>query len=48
MDRVVKSLCTLLGEDEGVVYTWIIVATGKGDTTTPVLYEDHSSNRQMR
>jgi hypothetical protein len=36
------------GEDNGAIYIKITVATGVGDTTTPVAYEDHSSNGPMR
>jgi hypothetical protein len=40
------ALC--LGEDEGAIYIKIIVATGVGDATTPIAYEDYSSNEPMR
>jgi hypothetical protein len=36
------------GEDDGAIYIKIRVATGAGDATTPVAYEDHSSNGPMR
>jgi hypothetical protein len=47
-DRVVNSLCTLLWEDEGAIYIWIIVATSVGDITMPIAYGDHNNNKQMR
>jgi hypothetical protein len=40
------ALCS--GEDEGDIYIKITVATGAGDATTLVVYEDHSSNMLMR
>jgi hypothetical protein len=36
------------GEDDGAIYIKIRVAMGAGDATTPVAYEDHSSNGPMR
>jgi hypothetical protein len=36
------------GEDGEAIYINIIVATGTGDATMPVAYEDHSSNGPMR
>jgi hypothetical protein len=36
------------GEDDAATYIKITVATGAGDTTTTVAYEDHSSNGPMR
>jgi hypothetical protein len=39
-------LCS--GEDDGVIYIKIIVATCAGDTTTTISYEDHSSNGLTR
>jgi hypothetical protein len=36
MDRIAKSLCTELRVDDGAIYIKITVATGVGDTTTPV------------
>jgi hypothetical protein len=36
------------GEDDGAIYIKITVATDAGDTTAPIAYEDHSSNRLMR
>jgi hypothetical protein len=35
------------GEDDGAIYIKITVAMGTCDTTTPVAYEDHSSNGPM-
>jgi hypothetical protein len=40
------ALCS--GEDECNIYIKITVAMGTGDATTPVAYDDHSSNRLMR
>jgi hypothetical protein len=40
------ALCS--GEDDGAIYIKIIIAMGRDDATTPVAYEDHSSNWQMR
>jgi hypothetical protein len=48
MDRVVNSLCTLLGEGEGVIYIQITVAIDMCDSITPIAYEDHSSNGPLR
>jgi hypothetical protein len=36
-----------LEEDNGAIYIKITVATGAGDATTLVAYEDHSSNGSM-
>jgi hypothetical protein len=36
------------GEDDGAINIKITVATGMGDATTSVSYEDHSSNGPMR
>jgi hypothetical protein len=36
------------GEDDGVIYIKISIATGGDDATTPVAYEDNSSNGPMR
>jgi hypothetical protein len=33
---------------KGAIYIQITVATGVGDATTPVAYEDHSSIEPMR
>jgi hypothetical protein len=44
--RTHYALC--LGKDGGAIYIKITVATGGNDTTTPVAYDDHSSNGQMR
>jgi hypothetical protein len=44
--RTHYALCS--GEDDGAIYIKITVAMGAGNTTTPVAYEDHSSNGPMR
>jgi hypothetical protein len=36
------------GEYDGTIYIKIIVEMSAGDATTPVAYEDHSSNGQIR
>jgi hypothetical protein len=36
------------GEDDGIIYIMITVAMGMSDATTPVAYEDHSSNGSKR
>jgi hypothetical protein len=36
------------GEDGSAIYIKITIPTGAGDATTPVAYEDHSSNIPMR
>jgi hypothetical protein len=41
-----SALCP--GEVEGTIYIKIIVATGAGDATTPIAYEDHNSNMPIR
>jgi hypothetical protein len=40
------ALCS--GEDDGAIYTTILVATGGDGATTPVAYEENSSNELMR
>jgi hypothetical protein len=40
------ALCS--GEDDGAIYIKITIATGRDDATTPVAYEEHSSNGPMR
>jgi hypothetical protein len=35
------------GEDDSAIYIMITIAMGMGDATTPVAYEDHSSNGSM-
>jgi hypothetical protein len=44
--RTHYALCS--GEDECAIYITITVATSMGDATTPVAYEDYSSNGAMR
>jgi hypothetical protein len=48
MDYAVNSLCTMLREDKSAIYIQTTVATGTGDVTMPVAYEDHRSNGPMR
>jgi hypothetical protein len=44
-----RTHCALYsGEDDVAIYIGITVATGVGDATMPVAYEDHSSNGPMR
>jgi hypothetical protein len=40
------ALCS--GEDDGAIYIKITVATGAGDATTPIAYEDQNSNGPMK
>jgi hypothetical protein len=47
-DRLRTHCALCLGEDDDTIYIEIIVAMGVGDATTPIAYEDHSSNGPMR
>jgi hypothetical protein len=47
-DRVTNSHALCSGEDDSAIYIMITAAMSAGDATTPIAYEDHSSNGPMR